>query len=79
MTFRQLKWHTLLLVRGDYLLWWELLTLYPLFPWLSTGLPGLCLALRLSLQHELIHGHPSGPKSVLDGRTVPAAAVGRHT
>ncbi len=32
-------------------------------------------------QHGLAgqNGHPSGPKSVLDGRTVPAAAVGRHT
>ncbi len=50
---------TLALVIAHYLLWWGLLNLYPSQPLLSVGLLGLCLAWHLSIQHELIHGHPT--------------------
>lgn len=53
------EWITLAMLAGNYLLWFGLLHLHQDYPLASVPLLGLCLAMHLSLQHELIHGHPT--------------------
>ena len=53
------EWLTLAMLAGNYLLWFGLLILHQDYPLVSVPLLGLCLAMHLSLQHELIHGHPT--------------------
>ena len=59
MKWREVEWPTVGLLLGNYLAWFLLLAVYPLAPPLVILLLGLCLAMHLSLQHELIHGHPT--------------------
>ncbi len=54
-----IEWLTLAMVAMNYAAWWGLLQLYGTAPIVVMPLLGLCLAMQLSLQHELIHGHPT--------------------
>lgn len=54
-----IEWLTLAMVGLNYGAWFAILKLYTTMPAVSVILLGLCLAMQLSLQHELIHGHPT--------------------
>lgn len=55
----EVEWPTVGLLFGNYLAWFLLLAGYPFASPLVILLLGICLAMHLSLQHELIHGHPT--------------------
>ena len=56
----RIEWPTLALLTGCYGLWvFAGYLLYPAFPIASLVLMGIAVALHSSLQHEVLHGHPT--------------------
>ena len=54
------EWPTWLLIVGVYGSWWAVLANYWLLgPVLSVVLLTVIIAVHMSLQHELLHGHPT--------------------
>ncbi|WP_320199623.1 fatty acid desaturase [Agrobacterium sp. rho-13.3] len=56
----RIEWPTIALLAGCYGLWvFAGYVLYPTFPIASLVLMGIAVALHSSLQHEVLHGHPT--------------------
>jgi len=56
----RVEWPTLALIAGCYAFWfWAGAYLFPLMPVLALILMGVAVALHSSLQHEVLHGHPT--------------------
>ena len=68
----KIEWPTLALFIGAYLLWvWALFWLAGGALWLAVPVAAVAIAFHGSLQHEAIHGHPTGWASVNTGLAWP--------
>lgn len=66
----RIEWPTLALLTGCYAVWAAcLFWLAPLSLLLAIFLAGICIALHSSIQHEVIHGHPT-PRPLLNAMLV---------
>ena len=62
---RAIEWQTWLLILAIYGSWLGLVVAYPVLPgWLATGLLIVVTSWFMSLQHELLHGHPTRSKGI---------------
>jgi fatty acid desaturase len=56
----QVEWPTVVLIFGCHVVWFGAgLFVYPLSPVLALAVLGLCVTFHSSLQHEVLHGHPT--------------------
>jgi fatty acid desaturase len=60
---RPIEWPTVMLIAANYLALAAVLYFHAALPWwLVSALGACCVALHASLQHEVIHGHPTGSR-----------------
>ena len=73
---RQTEWPTLLLLVGCYLLWLLVTATHAtLGPWLAIPILTLVLVQHSSLQHEVLHGHPSRHAGLNEALVFPALGL----
>lgn len=64
---REIEWPTVALIAGNYLVLASLLYTHSALPWwLIMTVGAYCVALHASLQHEVLHGHPTGNRLLND-------------
>lgn len=73
---RRTEWPTLLLLAGCYLLWLLVTASHAsLSPWLTLPVLALVLVQHSSLQHEVLHGHPSRHAGLNEALVFPALGL----
>ena len=73
-TYNLQEWPTWLAIIGVYTLWWVVLISFESIPFASVFLV-IVLAFHGSVQHELLHGHPSNNQNLNDFLAYPPLAL----
>ena len=73
---RSIEWPTVFIIGGCYALWGLSITMVSQWtPVAGVVLCGVTIALHSSLQHEVIHGHPTSSQSVNEALVYPALSL----